>query len=193
MKRSIDLPRAVQRLRQFYREKRRSPSFTEIGKLFGYRSKNAAFELIDKLIGQGLVKKDRQGKLLLDSLSGIKLLGTVQAGWPSPAEEELVDTLSLEEYLVRHPEQSYLIKVSGDSMIDAGIHEGDLVIVERGRTARDKDIVIAQVDGEWTMKFYEKRGQEVRLIAANKKYPPILPKRELVIGGVVTAVIRKYK
>ena len=193
MKKSVDLPKAIQRLRHFYREKKRSPSFMEISELFHYRSKNAAFELVNKLIRQGLVKKDRQGKLLLDSLSGIKLLGTVQAGWPSPAEEELVDTLSLEDYLVRHPEQSYLIKVSGDSMVDAGIHEGDLVIVERGRAPRDKDIVIAQVDGEWTMKFYEKRGQEIRLVAANKKYPPIVPKRELTIGGVVTAVIRKYK
>ena len=126
-------------------------------------------------------------------LSGVKLLGVVQAGWPSPAEEELVDVLSLDDYLIPRPEQTYLIKVRGDSMIDAGIHPGDLVIVERGRTARDQDIVIAEVDGEWTMKFYEKRGNEVRLIAANEKYPPIVPRRELVIGGVVTAVIRKYK
>ncbi len=117
----------------------------------------------------------------------------MQAGWPSPAEEELVDVLSLDEYLIQHPEQSYLIKVTGDSMIDAGIHQGDLVIVERGRTAKDRDIIIAQVDGEWTMKYYEKRGSVVRLIAANKKYAPITPKRELVVGGVVTAVIRKYK
>ena len=193
MKKSLDLPRAVQRLRHFYREKKRPPSFTEISALFGYNSKNAAFELVDKLIGRGLVKKDRKGKLLMDSLSGIKLLGTVQAGWPSPAEEELVDTMNLEEYLIRHPEQSYLIKVTGDSMVEAGIHEGDLVIVERGRSPRDKDIVIAQVDGEWTMKYYEKHAGRVSLVAANKKYPPIVPKRELVVGGVVTAVIRKYK
>lgn len=192
-KRSLDLSRALQRLRHFYREKKRSPSFTEISALFGYRSKNAAFELVNKLIQKGLVQKDKQGKLLLDSLAGIKLLGTIQAGWPSPAEEELVDVLSLDDYLIKHPEQSYLIKVTGDSMIDAGIHQGDMVIVERGRTPKDQDIIIAQVDGEWTMKFYEKRGSQVRLIAANKKYAPIVPKRELVVGGVVTAVIRKYK
>ena len=193
MKKPIDLPGALQRLRHFYREKKRPPNFSEISGLFDYRSKNAAFELVDKLIDKGLLKKDKKGKLLADSLSGIKLLGAVQAGWPSPAEEELVDTMSLDDYLIRHPEQSYLIKVSGDSMVDAGIHEGDLVIVERGRTARDRDIVIAQVDGEWTMKYYEKRAGRVSLVAANNKYPPIVPKRELLIGGVVTAVIRKYK
>ena len=78
-------------------------------------------------------------------------------------------------------------------MVEACIQEGDLVIVERGRTPKNQDIVIAQVDGEWTLKFYEKQGSAVRLIAANKKYAPIIPKRELVVGGVVTAVVRKYK
>ena len=193
MKRTLDLPKALQRLRQFHREKKRAPNFTEISELFRYRSKNAAFELVRKLIEKGLLKKDKQGKILFHSLNGIKLLGTVQAGWPSPAEEELVDTLSLEEYLIKHPDQTFLIKVTGDSMMDAGIHEGDLVLVERGRQPKHRDIVIAQVDNEWTMKYFEKTGKEVRLAAANKKYPPITPKEELKIGGVVVAVIRKYK
>ena len=193
MPNSINLNQAIQRIRQFCKDKKRPPSFEELRKLFGYKSKNAAFWLIDQLLKKGLIQKDTQGKLLLDSLTGIKLLGNVQAGWPSPAEEELVDVLNLDDYLIKHPEQSYLIKVSGDSMKDAGIHEGDLVIVERGRAQKDGDIVIAQVDGEWTMKYYEKNGGQVRLVAANKKYSPIVPKNELVIGGVVTAVIRKYK
>lgn len=186
------LSEAVAQFRRFYRENKRPPSFREIADLFGFKSKNAAYGLVEKLIDKGFLRKDASGKILLDSLAGIKLLGTVQAGWPSPAEEELVDTMSLDDYLVRHPEQSYLVKVTGDSMIEAGIHQGDLVIVERGRAAKDGDIVIAQVDGEWTMKYYEKAGQKVRLIAANKKYPPIVPERELVVGGVVAAVIRRY-
>ena len=193
MRDKTDLLAALTELRGFVREYRRPPSFLEIARLFRYKSKNAAFLLVNKLIEKGYLRKDRQGKIIFDGLNGIKLLGTVQAGWPSPAEEELVDTMSLDEYLIKHPEQSYLIKVTGDSMIDAGIHEGDLVIVERGRTAKDRDIVIAQVDGEWTMKYYEKHGNVVRLVAANKKYSPIVPKRELTVGGVVTAVIRKYK
>ena len=78
-------------------------------------------------------------------------------------------------------------------MIDAGIMPDDLVIVERGRQARHGDIVIAQVDGDWTMKYYEKHGAKVQLRAANKKYPLIEPKAELVIGGVVIANVRKYK
>ena len=78
-------------------------------------------------------------------------------------------------------------------MIEAGIQEGDLVLVERGRQPKHRDIVIAQVDNEWTMKYYEKSGKDTRLVAANKKYPPIVPKKELIIGGVIIAVIRKYK
>lgn len=193
MAQKIQLSEALSKLRTFYREYRRAPSIAEIAALFHYRSKNAAFFLIQKLVRKGFLKKDPKGRLLLDALGGVKLLGTVQAGWPSPAEEELVDTMSLDEYLIQHPEQTFLIKVSGDSMVEAGIHEGDLVLVERGRPAKDKDIVIAQVDGEWTMKYYSKRGNIVQLVAANKKYSPISPKTELSIAGVVTAVIRKYK
>ena len=189
----IDLREAVQRLRQFLKETHRPPSFEEIRKLFGYKSKNAAFWLVEKLAAKGFVKKDRQGKILSDSLSGTRLLGTIQAGWPSPAEEELVDTMSLDDYLIQHPDQTFLIKVTGDSMIDAGIHEGDLVLVERGRQPKHRDIVIAQVDNDWTMKYYEKNGAQVRLVAANQKYKPIVPKSELIVGGVIVAVVRKYK
>ena len=189
----INFSEALAKLRSFYREHHRPPSFYEIARLFGYRSKNAAFELINKLIGKGFLKKDRKGRILSDALSGVKLLGSIQAGWPSPAEEELVDTLSLDEYLIKHPEQTYLVKVTGDSMIEAGIREGDLVLVERGRQPKHRDIVIAQIDNEWTMKYYEKAGKEVCLVAANKKYPPIKPKEELNVGGVIIAVIRKYK
>jgi len=119
--------------------------------------------------------------------------GVVRSKPKGPTEEELMDTLSLDEYLIKNPSASYLVKVSGDSMIDAGIMSGDLIIVERGREAKTGDIVIAQVDGEWTMKYFSKQGGRTILRAANQKYPDIHPKRELVIGGVVMANVRKYK
>jgi repressor LexA len=77
-------------------------------------------------------------------------------------------------------------------MSGAGIVEGDLVIVEKGREPKGGDIVIAEVDGEWTMKYFRKQGKEVVLEAANPKYPLIRPRQELKLGGIVTAVIRKY-
>ena len=189
----IDLPHAVSVLRTFYRKQKRPPSYDEIRNLFHYRSKNAAYWLVQKLENAGVAHRDSKGKLILDNLHSTKLLGTVSAGFPNPAEEELIDTMSLDEYLIQNPESTYLIKVTGDSMKDAGIHEGDLVLVERGRQPQNRDIVIAQVDGEWTMKYYEKTKRGVFLIPANKKYKPIQPRQELMIGGVVISVIRKYK
>lgn len=190
-----DLNQKLQQLRQFHRETRRLPSYSEMLSLFGYRSKNAVYGVVNKLEEAGYLRRDGTGKITLtERLAGsIKLLGQVQAGFPSPAEEELVDVLSLDEYLVRRPEATYMLTVSGDSMIDAGIHPGDLVLVERGGTPRSGDIVIAQVDGEWTLKYFRKQGRSVRLEPANKKYEAIEPKQSLVIGGIVKAVVRKYR
>lgn len=119
-------------------------------------------------------------------------MGEVCAGFPSPAEEELRDVISFDEYLVAHPETSFLLSVTGDSMSGAGIMEKDLVIVERGCQPKDGDIVLAEVDGNWTMKYFRKKGKTVRLEAANPKYPSITPQEELRIAGVITAVVRKY-
>jgi SOS regulatory protein LexA len=125
--------------------------------------------------------------------SDFKVIGRVEAGFPSPAEEELVDTLSLDDLLIQNREATFLLKVSGDSMINAGILPGDMVIIDKSLTPKSGDIVIAQVDGEWTMKFLRKRKGDVVLMPANSKYQPIRPKNELKISGVVTAVVRKYK
>ena len=122
----------------------------------------------------------------------MKLLGYIQAGFPTPAEEELADTISFDEYLVPHKESSYILKVKGDSMIDAGILEGDMVIVERKGTALPGQIVIAEVDGEYTMKYLRKNGSTLYLEAANKKYDLIYPKEALKVEAVITAVVRKY-
>jgi len=121
------------------------------------------------------------------------MLGTIEAGFPSPAEEELADTLSLDEMLIQNREASFLLRVTGDSMTGAGILPNDMVIVDRGQTPKSGDIVIAEVDGQWTMKYLRKRGDSVTLVPANPKYGPIKPKDELKIAGVVTAVVRKYK
>jgi SOS regulatory protein LexA len=123
----------------------------------------------------------------------VRMLGSVKAGFPSPAEEELIDTLSLDELLIQNREATFLLKVTGDSMTGAGILPADMVIVDRGQPPKSGDIVIAQVDGEWTMKYLRKRGGSVLLVPANPRYKPIAPKNELKIAGVVTAVVRKYK
>ena len=181
------------KLRLFYKQHRRMPSYSELMKLYGYRSKAAVFYLIQKFIRDGIIGKDRMGKLIPRKFYGtFSILGFVEAGFPSPAEEELIDTMSLDEYLISNKEATFMLKVKGDSMIDAGIMEGDMVLVERGREPKSGQIVIARVDGEYTMKYYHKHGNKVWLEAANKKYKPIYPDNELTIEAIVQAVIRKY-
>lgn len=194
MERDKKLKERINQLLVFYNEKGRMPSYSEIAELFGFRSKNAAFKFIEKLIKLNILEKDSKGRLSSKALTNpIKVLGVVEAGFPSPAEEELVDTLSLDRWLINNPSSTFMLKVTGDSMTEAGILPFDYVLVDRSLTPKNGDIVIAQVDGQWTMKYLNKKGKELILIPANSKYRPIKPKDELNIAGVVVAVIRKIK
>jgi len=193
MPRSTNIAEKVARLREFVAAHRRMPGYTEMLEVFEYRSKNAVFSLLRKLEALGYVMIDNGKAAPTGKLTGsIRLLGTVQAGFPSPAEEELHDTLSLDEFLVEKPEATFMLNVTGDSMIDAGIHPGDIVLVERGKRPRNNDIVIAEVDGEWTMKYFVKDRRGVRLEPANAKYATIRPRDTLKVAGVIRTVIRKY-
>lgn len=194
MPRKINLTEKLYQLRVFFRQEGRAPSYAEMAALFGYASKNAVYGPVKQLLARGYLRRGRNGRLVCTSKITARLpaLGLVQAGFPSPAEEELVDTISLDEFLVQHPESTYLLTVSGDSMQEAGIHPGDLVLVEKGGTPRQNSIVIAQVDGDWTLKYYGKDQQGVYLDPANANYERIRPQQSLQIGGIVKAVIRKY-
>lgn len=184
----------IREIALFYRQRGRMPSFSEIGQILGLRSKNAVSKLIKKLENLKVLKRDEKGRLIPGSIAfSVKILGTVEAGFPSPAEEELADTLSLDDFLIKNREATFLLKISGDSMSEAGILPGDMVIVDKGQVPKSGDIVIAEVDGEWTIKYLKKKGESITLIPANPKYKPLKPKNELKIAGVVTAVIRKYK
>ena len=190
-KRTLQTVRSL--ITAFFRENRRMPSFGEMVDLLGVRSKSVVNFWVDKLIEADILEKDDKGRLTFKkSAFAIPMAGSVQAGFPSPEEEALCDIMSIDEYLISRPDTSFLLQVSGDSMIGEGIMEGDLVVVEKGRQPRNGDVVIAEVDGEWTMKYFRKQGRQVILEAANPKYPIIRPKSELRLGGVVTAVVRKY-
>lgn len=184
----------ITEINRFYRQRGRMPSFSEMGEMLGLRSKNAVFKLVNRLEEAKALRRDEKGRLIPGTMKNTaRVLGTVEAGWPSPAEEELADTMSLDEFLIENPAATFMLKVSGDSMSGAGILPGDLVLVDKGAGPKSGDIVIAEVDGEWTMKYLKKRGDSVSLVPANPSYKPIKPQKELRIAGVVTAVIRKYK
>jgi len=193
MPRKTDIQEKVSQLRAFLAREKRMPGYNEMLTLFGYRSKNAVFGLLERLAKLGYLSKSH-GKISYTAklVATVRLLGTVQAGFPSPAEEELLDTVSLDQFLVERPEATFMLRVNGDSMLGAGIHPGDLVLVEKGVTPKSHDIVIAQVDGEWTLKYFVKDAHGVRLEPANRHYRTIRPVHSLEIGGVVRTVIRKY-
>lgn len=177
----------------FYSAKKRMPSYAEIMKLLGFKSKNAVYKLVGKLVEQGAILKDATGRLIPTvSMGEVPLLGLVEAGFPTVAEETPLDTLSLDEYLIERKERTYMLEVKGDSMIDAGIHEGDMVLAERGREAKPGDIVIAEVDGGWTMKYLRKTGGKLWLEPANRDFKPIHPEVSFTIAAVVRGVVRKY-
>lgn len=130
--------------------------------------------------------------------SSLPFLGQVAAGfngggWESPAEEELGDTITFEDWLLPNKEANCLVSVSTDAMKNAGILPGDILIMERRRAPADGDIIIAEVDGETIMRRYQNKNGYTVLMPANPAYKPIKPRESVTVLGVITSVIRKYK
>ena len=117
----------------------------------------------------------------------------VAAGFPSPAEDYLEKKLDLNEYLISNPSSTFFVKVNGHSMVNAGILDGDILIVDRSKEASDKRIVIAVLNGEFTVKRIRKKSGKLLLLPENEQYPPIevTPEMDFRIWGVVTYAIHK--
>lgn len=121
-----------------------------------------------------------------------KLSHSVRAGFPSPADDYVEKRIDLNEELIQHREATFFLRVKGNSMVDAGIDDGDELIVDRAVTPEHGRIVVAAVDGELTVKRFYQRDGVVRLIAENQEHPDIeiLDGQELLIWGVVTKIIK---
>lgn len=181
-------------LSEFFIENNRMPTYEEMKSLFGVASKNTVAYRVNKLIEEGFLTK--QGtKIALAETGTVMRLGTVQAGFPTAAEET-VDTeiLSLDDFLIERKKSTYMLEVVGESMKGAGILEGDLVLVERNKTPRRGDIVLALVDNEYTLKYLETENGKPVLVPANKAFKKIYPNpNTLRIEAVLKAVVRKYR
>lgn len=118
-------------------------------------------------------------------------LGRLPAGFPSPADDYLEGKLDLNRHLIKHPAATFFVRVSGDSMIEAGIHTGDLLVVDRSLEATDGNVIVAALDGELTVKRLSTRDKTIRLLPENHNYQPIeiQPHQSFEIWGVVTNVI----
>ncbi|USD19794.1 translesion error-prone DNA polymerase V autoproteolytic subunit [Microbulbifer variabilis] len=117
----------------------------------------------------------------------------VPCGFPSPADDHLEAALSLDDHLVARPAATYMVRANGDSMINAGIHDGDLLIVDRSLAPVDGDVVVVALDGQLTCKILDRR--RGRLLPANSNYPaiPIWEGQELIVEGVVKASVRYHR
>jgi DNA polymerase V len=120
---------------------------------------------------------------------------SVEAGFPSPADDHLERGIDLNEELIRNPAATFLVRVKGESMRDAGIHSGDTLIVDKSVTPSDRQIVVAMIDGEFTVKRFRKANGRIFLEAANDSFSPIEvgENQELTIWGAVTYIIHQAK
>ncbi|MDB5238982.1 MAG: polymerase subunit [Candidatus Parcubacteria bacterium] len=178
---------------KFYRTRKRMPAISEIMSLCSLRSRGAAAYVANQLVREGIAEKDSTGRLIPSGkLHELRLLGNIKAGFAAPAEEELADTITVGEYLIGNKDASYMLQVDGDSMQDAGIRTGDMVIFERSQDYKPGDIVVALTEDGYTLKYLRKKAGKYYLEAANDSYPDIHPKEGQIIG-IVTSTFRKYK
>lgn len=177
----------------FYDEHERVPTYEEMKKLFGVKSKNTVAYKVKKLIQEGVLLKEGR-RLVMGIVGGFMKLGSIQAGFPTTEDAtEMIEKVSLDRMLMRRKGRTFLLEVQGESMKDAGIFDGDLVVVERGREPLKGDIVVAQLDNEFTLKYFNiERGKPV-LIPANKKFKKIYPDPDsLRIEAVASAIVRRF-
>tara|TARA_B100000686_G_C16608683_1_gene872594 strand:- start:23 stop:466 length:444 start_codon:yes stop_codon:yes gene_type:complete len=120
-------------------------------------------------------------------------LDKISAGFPSPATDYMENKLDLNEYLIKHPAATFIVKANGSSMINADIYSGDLLIVDRSLTPRNNNIVIASIFGDLAVKKIKRKGKSFFLVSANEDYPNIEVKEEMecFIWGVVTYIIHE--
>ena len=176
------------------------PAVREIGEAVGLSSSSTVHSHLNQLENKGFIRRDPTKPRAIEIIDGkpashkdmvdVPLIGSVAAGSPILAVENIEDTYSLPFDLV-HAEESFMLKIRGDSMINAGIFNDDMVIVKRQNTARDGDIVVALIDDEATVKRFYKGFSHVRLQPENDLYEPIITKDVKVLGKVI-GLLRKY-
>ena len=179
------------------------PSISEMATYLKVSSKNAVAKLLDSLEEQGFIKTSGKargievlntlGESLQKGLIAVPLLGNIQAGSPNLAEEHIEEWINLPQTLIKNRRDVFLLRVRGDSMINAGIYEGDLVIVKPTKEIKNNDIVVALLHDEATVKRFIQIKNRAYLKAENPDYKNIYPKEEWMVQGKVVGVIRNLE
>jgi len=181
------------------------PTLREIAEHFGFKSSRAAADHLDALKRKGLVSnkpgKSRSLRVvsplhdLRKRIADIPLFGSIPAGFADERKQEAKGcvTIDIGTLGIKPSSRTFALEVRGDSMIGKHIVDGDVVVVEHGQTPRNGDVVAALIDGESTLKTYVEDRRKPYLKAENPRFPKLIPAAELVIQGVMVALIRKRK
>ena len=191
--------RVLDVIRSAMRERGQPPTVREIGSEIGVLSSCTVQRHLDALERKGFIKRDRykyRSIELADSpippfvrAVNVPVLGQIAAGAPILAQENIEDTFALPADIVGE-DQVFMLRVRGDSMINAGIHDGDLVAVRQQSVASNGEIVAAMIEEEATVKRFYKDGRQIKLVAENPAYPPIVTDRCQILGKVILGIRR---
>lgn len=183
----------LESLQDYYAQHRALPSYASIGELLGLRSKSSVAALVARLKLAGFIDSTPDRRLAPTKRFFERALAAspVQAGLPNAIDDQPSDALTIDDYLIERPSQTVLVRVKGDSMVDAGILEGDLIVVEKTASAKRGDIVVAIVDNQFTLKRLDTDRGRFVLKPENKAYPVIRPEGALEIFGVMVGLVRK--
>jgi repressor LexA len=180
-------------LQDYYARHRALPSYASIGALLGLRSKSSVAALVARLKLAGYLESTPDRRLAPTRRFFARPLAEtpVRAGLPEAVDDGEADAVTIDDYLIERPSSTVLVRVKGDSMQDAGILDGDLVVVEKRSAAQRGDIVVAIVDNQFTLKRLESESGQFVLKPENKAYPTIRPEGALEIFGVMVGLVRK--
>lgn len=185
----------LNKLRDYYADWKSIPSYAKLCEVFGITSKSWVKAILDRLCAAGFLERTPDAVWVPTRQFFARPLAesTVQAGMPVSVTDTQGDYFVIDEMLINTPSKTTLITVKGESMIDAGIHDGDVAVVEKRMTANIGDIVVAIVDNEFTLKTLDKERGQFILRPANPAFPVIRPQGTLEIFGVLVGLIRKYR
>jgi repressor LexA len=182
-------------LRAYWKEYRSFPSMAKLAEVLGLASSGGVFKALGRLVDAGYLERVAGGRIApTNKFFSLPLLGTVRAGLPQPADQdEGFELVNIDDYLVDHPERTSFCRIKGDSMRDAGLLDGDLVVVEANSPTKSGDIVVAVVDNQVTVKYLRTdRSKRWRLEPANPAYDVISPTGSLEVLGVVVGSFRRF-
>ena len=195
VKKAINDHEHLATLQSYYAEHRVLPSYARLMSLLGFASKSAVKKVLERLEGMGMLERTADGDWAPSERFFDRAIATqpVPAGMPISADSDVHEQITIDRFLIQQPNKTVLIRVKGDSMVDAGIHDGDLAVVERKTEATQGNIVVAVVDDQFTLKTLARDKDGYHLLPANPNYPVIRPNGNLEIFGVLVGLVRKYQ